>query len=125
MNLRQAYLLTCAAGVALLALSYGAMPVQSMKLLFGITVADVNTAHILRAVMGLYLAMALFWVIGARRAELRQAALYSQLAFVAGLGGGRVVSLLVDGLPHPLLVAYLVVEVVFTALTWLMIRRPD
>ena len=65
MNLRQAYLLTCAAGVALLALSYGAMPVQSMKLLFGITVADVNTAHILRAVMGLYLAMALFWAMSA------------------------------------------------------------
>ena len=45
--------------------------------------------------------------------------------FVAGLGGGRVVSLLIDGLPHPLLVAYLVVEEVFTALTWLMIQRPD
>lgn len=125
MNLRQAYLLTCAAGVTLLALSYGAMPVQSMKLLFNIEVADINTRHILRAVMGLYLAMALFWVIGARRADLRQAALCSLLVFVAGLGAGRVVSLLVDGLPHPLLAAYLAVEVLFAGLTWVMLGRPD
>lgn len=125
MNLRQAYLLTCAAGVALLALSYGAMPVQSMKLLFNIDVVDINTRHILRAVMGLYLAMALFWVIGARRVELRQAAFYSQLVFVAGLGAGRVISLLVDGLPHPLLVVYLAVEVLFTGLTWMLLGRAD
>lgn len=125
MNLRQAYLLTCALGVALLALSYGALPAQSMKLLFNIDVVDINTTHILRAVMGLYLAMALFWVIGAWRADLRQAALYSQLTFVAGLGAGRVVSLVLDGLPHPLLIAYLAVEVLFTGLTWLMLKRPD
>jgi predicted membrane protein len=125
MNLRQAYLLTCAVGVALLALSYGAMPVQSMKLLFNIDVVDINTRHILRAVMGLYLAMALFWVIGAWRAELRQAALYSQIVFVAGLGAGRVVSLLVDGMPHPLLVTYLAVEVLFTGLTWVLLGRAD
>ena len=40
-----------------------------------------------------------------------------------GLAAGRVVSLVVDGMPHPLLVIYLVLEVGFGAVGYYLIKH--
>jgi len=40
-----------------------------------------------------------------------------------GLAAGRVLSLLIDGMPHPLLVVYLVLELGFGFAGALLIRR--
>ena len=65
------FLIIAAMGLTPIALAYGAMPSVSVPMLYGVEVNDVNSTHIFRAVMGLYLAMVVFWVMGAKSDALR------------------------------------------------------
>ena len=125
MNIRQIFLLIAAMGLLPIALSYGLIPQKSLSYLFDISVSDPNGAHIFRAVMGLYLALVSFWIIGALKVQVRQAALYSLIVFMLGLAAGRVLSLIIDGIPHWLLVVYLVLELVFGVVGILIIKKSD
>ena len=122
-KLQKGILLFVAVGLVPIALGYGFMPEKSMSYLFNISVSEVNLAHILRAVMGLYLALIIFWVLGAMKENLRQAALYSMVVFMLGLAGGRILSLIVDGVPHWLLLLYLALELLFGVLGLLLVRK--
>lgn len=106
------FLLFCAVGLVPIALSYGAAPAASLSALFGISVDNGNLVHILRAVMGLYLGMVLIWVLGATRPALTGAALVCCAVFMLGLAFGRLLSLVLDGMPHWLLVVYALLEIV-------------
>jgi membrane protein implicated in regulation of membrane protease activity len=66
-----------------------------------------------------------FWIIGALRIQLRQAALLSLVVFMLGLAIGRVISLLVDGMPNWLLVVYMVVEFISAFIGWRLLKQPD
>ena len=125
MNIRQIFLLITAIGLFPIALSYGLIPQKSLSYLFDISVSAPNGVHIFRAVMGLYLALVLFWFIGAFNVQVRQAALYSLIVFMFGLAAGRVLSLIIDGMPHWLLVVYLVLELGFGFLGILIIKKSD
>jgi hypothetical protein len=116
-------LLFVAVGLIPIALGYGFMPEKSMSHLFNITVSEVNLAHILRAVMGLYLALIIFWFIGAFKVHLRQAALYSLVVFMLGLAAGRILSVIVDGIPDWLLLVYLALELLFGILGLVLINK--
>ena len=125
MNLRPLFLVGTAIGLVPIALSYGLMPQHSLGQLFGLQVDSVNGFHIFRAIMGLYLALALFWLAGALRPRLRQAALQSLVVFMFGLAIGRVGSLLIDGVPDTLLQVYLLLELACGVLGLLLLKRPD
>ncbi len=124
MNRESLLLLLAAIGLVPIALSYGAAPASSMGLLFDIDASSVNSSHVFRAVMGLYLALALFWLVGVRNATLRNPALWSLAVFMLGLAAGRGLSLLLDGMPHPLLVVYLLLELGFGAAAIYVLRHP-
>ena len=94
-----------------IALSYGLVPEKSMSYLFDISETSVNLFHILRAVMGLYLALIIFWIIGVFKQELQQAAMYSLIVFMYGLAAGRILSLIIDGSANWLLIVYLALEI--------------
>lgn len=125
MNSRQIFLLVAAIGLVPVAFSYGLQPAASLEFLFGVSVPDVNGTHMFRAIMGLYLAMAAFWVIGAYSVDVRQAALYSLVVFMLGLAAGRALSLAVDGMPSPLLVVYLGVEIVLGVVGVRLLKKAD
>ncbi|BCS95686.1 hypothetical protein DSLASN_13180 [Desulfoluna limicola] len=125
MNIRQVFLLITAAGLVPVALSYGLMPRVSMDFLFGISAADVNNAHIFRAVMGLYLGFAVFWVAGAFNEGVREASLYSLVVFMLGVAAGRVLSILVDGMPHWLMVVYLLLELSLGCAGMLLLKKAE
>ena len=114
-------LLFVAVGLIPIAFGYGLVPEKSMNYLFNISVTETNLAHILRAVMGLYLALVLFWVIGAFKIQYRQAALYSLVVFMFGLAAGRILSLILDGVPNWLLLVYLALELAFGILGLLLL----
>jgi hypothetical protein len=105
------YLLFSAAGLVAVALSYGVAPAVVLPLLLDLTVEGVDLTHIFRAIMGLYLAMIVLWVLGALRPEITRTAVISEITFMFGLALGRVLSILVDGMPSFLLVGYTVVEI--------------
>ena len=113
MSKERVFLLVAAAGLTPIALAYGLIPATTVPMLYGVEIDSVNIAHIFRAVMGLYLAMVIFWIMGVSREPLRFAALCSVVVFMGGLAIGRLLSLLVDGIPAAPLVIYLVLEVGF------------
>ena len=119
------FLLIAAAGLTPIALSYGLMPQESMSFLFDIDASSVNSSHIFRAIMGLYFAMVIFWIAGARKKPLTGPALWSLTIFMLGLAAGRLLSILVDGMPHPLLVTYLALEIGFGSVGFYLASRHD
>jgi len=108
----RAFLIFCSVGLVPIALGYGARPSVTLDALFGITVDTTNLTHIMRAVMGLYFGMIVFWLYGAFRRSLAGAALAGCAVFMLGLAAGRILSFVLDGLPHWLLVVYAVLEIV-------------
>ena len=113
MTKESVFLLAASVGLIPIALAYGLMPGTTVPMLYGVEIDSVNIAHIFRAVMGLYLGMVLFWILGATREPLRFAALCSVVVFMGGLAMGRLLSLLLDGMPVALLAIYLALEVGF------------
>jgi len=121
MNTRSLFLIVTAIGLTPIALGYGAAPARSLAFLFDIPVESTELAHIFRAVMGLYLALVVFWLAGAMNPKLTRPALWSLVVFMFGLAAGRALSLVLDGFPHWLLFVYLVLEVAFGAIgVWLL-----
>jgi hypothetical protein len=118
----RAFLIFCALGLVPIALGYGARPSVSLDVLFGITVDTTNLAHIMRAVMGLYLAMVIFWLWGAFAPSMTGPALASCAVFMLGLAAGRMLSLIVDGMPHWLLLVYALLEIVLGVIAVVLYR---
>ncbi|KII76118.1 DUF4345 domain-containing protein [Vibrio renipiscarius] len=125
MKPQSVFLFVAVVGLTPIALSYGYAPVISLDYLFEIDASPVNVTHIFRAVMGLYLAFALFWVAGALFKKYRLPALYSLVVFMLGLAAGRVMSLLLDGMPHWLLVVYLLLEFGFGLVGIKMVHKEQ
>ncbi len=105
------YLLFSAAALVAVALSYGVAPEALLPKVLDLTVEGTDLTHVFRAVMGLYLGMIVLWVLGAFRANLTRAAVIAEIAFMFGLAFGRVLSIIVDGVPSALLIFYAVLEV--------------
>ena len=107
-----AFLIFCAVGLVPIALGYGAKPSASLDALFGITVETTNLTPIMRAVMGLYLGMVVLLILGAFKPQITAPALVSSAVFMLGLAAGRILSFILDGMPHWLLVVYAGLEIV-------------
>ena len=117
------FLIFCAIGLVPIALGYGARPTASLDALFGITVDTINLTHIMRAVMGLYFGMVVIWVWGAFDEQLTTPALVSCAVFMLGLAAGRILSFLLDGLPHWLLVVYAALEIFLGLIAVILYRE--
>jgi len=118
----RAFLIFCAIGLVPIALGYGAKPSVSMDVLFGINVDTTNLTHIMRAVMGLYLGMVVLWLWGAFSKAMQGPALVACAVFMLGLAAGRILSFIIDGLPHWLLIVYAVLEIVLGLIAVMLCR---
>ena len=112
-------------GLVPIALSYGLVPSISVSYLLGFAVEGTNETHVFRAIMGLYLANVAFWVAGAAIPSFTLPALWSLLLFMGGLAAGRVVSLIIDGMPSFVLIFYLLAEIAFALLALMAIRKSS
>ncbi|MGE5369815.1 MAG: DUF4345 family protein, partial [Chloroflexota bacterium] len=65
MQIKKAYLIFAFCAVSVIALLYGVSPQWFARSFLGLADLDAGLAHILRAVMGLYLALGLFWLYAA------------------------------------------------------------
>ena len=115
-------LLLIAPGVLAVSLSYGLYPEITLKYLYDIEVNSANLANIFRAIMGLYIALSMFWVVGAFKKSLRLAALWSMTIFMTGIALGRILSILVDGYPDHIFLGYTLIEVV-SAITGILLIK--
>jgi hypothetical protein len=83
-----------------LAFVYGFSP----NYLFDIQINSSDEANVFKAIMGIYLAFASFWIIGIVKPNYWRAATISNILFMLGLAFGRIVSLICDGMPSSLLI---------------------
>lgn len=66
---------------------------------FNIQLTSVNEFSLLKAVMGLYLSFATLWLIGIFSENYWKTATICNALFMLGLGFGRIISFIFDGLP--------------------------
>jgi len=111
-RLQKIVLAVAAIGLVPIALGYGFMPEKTLTPLYGFDVDNVNLKHIMRAIMGLYFGQVIIWLLGFSNPNLRRPAMYCLVVFMLGLAGGRILSLIVDGMPRWLLVVYLILELI-------------
>lgn len=121
----RAFLIFCSVGLVPIALGYGAQPSVSLDALFGITVDTTNLTHIMRAVMGLYFGMVVLWLWGAFSRSMTGPALVACAVFMLGLAAGRILSFILDGLPHWLLIVYSILEIILGAVAVLLYNSPN
>ena len=95
----------------MIALTYGVAPATVLPQPLDLTIEGTDLTHIFRAIMGLYLGLVVLWILGALRSNLTRAAVISEVVFMFGLAGGRVISIFVDGVPSALLIVYLGLEI--------------
>ena len=76
---------------------YGGHPSYLMPLLLDYQVEALELKNMLRAVMGIYMGIGLFWLLGAYKIKLWYAATVSNVVFMGGISFGRLVSTIVDG----------------------------
>lgn len=125
MHIKQAYLIFAFVSVSTIALLYGVSPDWFARTFVDVSDLDADFAHILRAVMGLYLAFGLFWLYAAFHSHLRDAAILTTVVFCGGLVSGRLISLVADGRPAPLLLLYVAMEFALVPLGLWVFRQPD
>jgi hypothetical protein len=118
-------LLIAAVGLIPIALGYGLMPEKTLTPLYGFDAGNINLKHIMRAVMGLYFGQIIIWFLGASKKEYRTPAMYCLVVFMLGLAGGRILSLILDGVPHWLLVVYLILELIIGLIGLRLIRKGN
>ena len=107
-------------------MSYGLDPNLILPKLFQFYPVTGDTVHVLRAIMGLYLATIILWLIGAiRGGPMMRTALISEIVFMSGLAAGRLLDVLLDGWPSPVLIAYTVAELLLAAWGILCLRKFD
>jgi hypothetical protein len=110
-KLMQLFLLGTALLIVPIALNYGLFPAKSLPLFLTIPELSTDQTHIYRGVMCLYLGVGLFWAVSAFKPEWQRVAVITAIGFAWSIAVGRVISLIVDGWPSPLLLIYLGIEI--------------
>ncbi len=111
--------------VSIIALLYGVSPNWFAQTFLNVPVIPLGFSHILRAVMGLYLGLGLSWPFSAFNNGYRNAAMLTTVIFAGGLVSGRLVSLLADGQPSPVLAVYIALELVLVPIGVWVFGLPE
>ena len=126
MQLKKVLLVLSFVTVCVIALLYGISPqwffdtflVTSQK-------PSIDQSHILRAVMMLYVALGLFWLYCAFSDRYRDSGIIVLAVFCGGLVTGRILSVIVDGIPSPILILYIFMELSLVPVCIWLMRRDN
>ena len=125
MKIKKYFLMIAFLAVSIIALFYGVSPRWFAQTFLNVPEIPLDFAHILRAVMCLYLALGLFWLFSAFSDKYRNAAVLTTVIFAGGLVAGRLISLFADGQPSPILVVYIALEFVLVPIGLWVFRLPE
>lgn len=102
MILKNLHLLISTPIVILAALLYGVRPDAIFSRVLDISFDTPDEQSVFRALMGLYVSMAVLWILGIFKPSFWKAATLSNLFFMAGIALGRLFSIVWDGIPSEL-----------------------
>jgi len=112
--------------ISTIALIYGVSPQWFFQnFLVDSQSPTVDQSHILRAVMMLYISLGLFWFYAAFSNKFRDAGIVVLAVFCGGLVSGRILSVIIDGLPSPVLIVYIFMELSLIPVCVWLLRRQD
>jgi len=123
-TIKKGFLLFAFVAVSTIALLYGISPSWFARTFLDLAEIPVDMAHVFRAMTGLYLTLGLFWLFAASNDQYRNAAVLTCALFAGGLLAGRLVSLLIDGRPSPILLVYVVIELALVPVAIWIFRLP-
>ena len=125
MLIKKYFLIFAFCAVSIIALLYGVSPQWFAQAFLDLSELDLNIAHILRAVMCLYLALGLFWLSSAFNIKYRNTAVLTVGVFAGGLVTGRIISFFADGQPQPILMLYIAMEFIFVPVAYWVFKLPE
>jgi hypothetical protein len=108
MKVKNVQLIISSIIVIVVGLAYGIAPNKLLPVLFGIKVENLELLNIFRAIMGLYIAFGLFFIMGIIKAEYWKTATIISIIFTGGLAFGRLISFLFDGISVLFLAAFFI-----------------
>tara|TARA_B100000927_G_C16368945_1_gene430636 strand:- start:29 stop:427 length:399 start_codon:yes stop_codon:yes gene_type:complete len=119
------FLILVAIGLIPLGITYGAHPsfnLLPISFLDEVEINSIDHANIFSGIMGLYVTMAIFWILGAFNKSLTIPALWSLVIFMTGIGVGRAISMITDGMPSNPYLLFLLLEVIFALIGLMFIK---
>lgn len=125
MNRESLFLTLVAIGLIPLGITYGAHPsfnLLPISFLDEVEINSIDHANIFSGIMGLYITMAIFWILGALKKSLTIPALWSLVIFMTGIGAGRAISIIADGMPSGPYLLFLLLEVIFALIGFMLIK---
>ncbi|MEI7924194.1 MAG: DUF4345 domain-containing protein [Planctomycetota bacterium] len=125
MKIKKSFLILSFVMLTILGLLYGISPRWFAETFLDIPEMSLDFAHMLRALMCLYLGLGLFWLYSAFCDKYRNAAVLTTMIFACGLLTGRIISLIADGKPSPLLLVYTILELGLVPVAFWIFRLPD
>ena len=125
MKIKKLFLMNSFVSVLIIGLLYGISPAWFARQFLNVPEMTVDFAHILRALMCLYIALGVFWLVAAFNDKYRNPAILTTVIFAGGLMVGRVMSVILDGVPSPLLLLYHGIEVMLTPIAIWVYRLPE
>ena len=124
-RLKKYFLIFAFVAVWIIAILYWISPAWFAQTFLNIPAMSVDVAHILRAIMGLDLGFGLFWLCSAFNNRHRNTAVLTTEIFAGGLVTGRLISLLADGWPSPILLVYVALEFLLIPIAVWVFRLPE
>ena len=124
-NKESLFLVLVAIGLIPLGITYGAHPAFKLlpiSFLDEVEINSIDHANIFSGIMGLYVTMAIFWILGALKKSLTIPALWSLVIFMTGIGAGRAISMIADGMPSGPYLLFLLLEVIFALIGFMFIK---
>ncbi len=97
--------------VIVVGLIYGVYPSKIMPVVFDFKVESLELKNMLRAIMGLYLGLGIFWVMGIIKPTHWRTATLTNVIFMGGLAFGRTISSTFDGISEQFTIA-LILEII-------------
>ena len=125
MKIKKLFLIFAFSTVSIIGLLYGISPRWFARTFLILPEISVDFAHILRALMSLYVALGLFWLFSAFNDKYRNTAVLTTGIFAGGLVIGRLLSLFADGQPSPIMLVYIAMELGLVPVAILVFRLPD
>ena len=126
MVLKKGLLIFSFVTISLIALLYGVSPEWFFSaFLIDSQPPNIDQSHLLRAVMMLYIGLGLFWLWSAFSDKYRDAGVLVLCIFCGGLVAGRILSVVVDGVPSPILLLYIAMELGMVPVCIWLLRRSD
>jgi Domain of unknown function (DUF4345) len=122
-NMKNLHLIISTAILIPVALGYGIAPKTVLPMLLNINLESVDMLNICRAIMVLYLALSALFLMGICIKKYWFTATITNIFLMGGLALGRILSLVLDGMPSPIFLWGTLGETVLAVFAFYQLRK--